>query len=137
MPISADESVFSIHEAVQVIEKRAVDIISLKVNKHGGILKEKQIAVLAQYAGIKLLMNSMLEEGLAQAASLQIGVTLPNLVDFGSAYFSPLRLDDDITTYSEQVRDGWVHVSGKPGLGVEIREEVVQKYLQDEFSVKR
>lgn len=136
VPISADESVFSIHEAVQVIEKRAVDIISLKVNKHGGILKEKQIAVLAQYAGIKLLMNSMLEEGLAQAASLQIGVTLPNLVEFGSAYFSPLRLDDDITTYSEQVRDGWVHVSGKPGLGVEIREEVVQKYLQDEFSVK-
>ena len=75
----------------------------------------------------------MLEEGLAQAASLQIGVTLPNLVDFGSAYFSPLRLDDDITTYSEQVRNGWVHINDRPGLGVEIREDVVQKYLQDEF----
>ena len=96
-------------------------------------LKEKQIAIMAQYAGIKLLMNSMLEEGLAQAASLQIGVTLPNLVDFGSAYFSPLRLDDDITTYSEQVRNGWVHINDRPGLGVEIREDVVQKYLQDEF----
>ena len=135
VPISADESVFSLHEAVQVIEKRAVDIISLKVNKHGGIHKEKQIAILAEHAGIKILMNSMLEEGLAQAASLQIGVTLPNLVEFGSAYFSPLRLADDITTYSEQVKDGWVHVTDKPGLGVEIREEVVQKYLQDEFSV--
>ena len=80
-------------------------------------------------------MNSMLEEGIVQAASLQVGCSADNLVEFGSAYFSPLRLDDDITTYQDQIKDGWVHVSDKPGLGIDLIEEKIQRYLLDEFSI--
>ena len=135
VPISADESVFTTQDAMRLIEKKAVDIFSIKINKHGGIYKAKEIVTLAKHAGIKCLMNSMLEEGIVEAASLQVGCTADNLVSFGHAYFSPLRLDDDITTYSQQIKDGWVHVSDKPGLGIELLEEKVQRYLLDEFVI--
>ena len=133
--ISADESVFATQDAVRVIEKKAVDVISVKINKHGGIGKAKDIVTLCKHHGIKCLMNSMLEEGIVQAASLQVGCSADNLVEFGSAYFSPLRLDDDISTYQDQIKDGWVHVSDKPGLGIELIEEKIQRYLLDEFSI--
>jgi len=73
-------------------------------------------------------MNSMLEEGIAQAASLQLGMSGGLLVGSGHAYFSPLRLAEDITSFSEQIDGGTVKISGRPGLGIEVYEDVLRKY---------
>jgi len=135
VPISADESLFTIHDAVELIRKKAVDVFSIKITKHGGIYKAKEIVTLAKNFGIKCLMNSMLEEGVAQAASLQLGISSSNLVDFGHAYFSPLRLDDDITNYSELIGNGWVNITKRPGLGIIPIDNKIGKYLQDEFVI--
>ena len=129
IPVSADEGVQTIHDAKHLIQKDAVDVFSIKVAKHGGIHRTKQIMELADVFGIRCLMNSMLEEGITEAASLQLGAVATNLMDVGHAYFSPLRLDDDITTYSAQLKDGFVSISEKPGLGVEIRQDILKKYV--------
>jgi len=105
IPISADESLFTIHEARTLIKKSAVDVFSIKVVKHGGIYKAKQIIELANAFNIKCWMNSMIEEGITQAASLHLGVSTLNILEsMGHAYFSPLRLKEDITDYSEQIQ---------------------------------
>jgi muconate cycloisomerase len=129
IPVSADEGVQTIHDAKHLIQKDAIDVFSIKVAKHGGIYRTKQIMELADVFGIRCLMNSMLEEGITEAASLQLGAVAPNLMDVGHAYFSPLRLDDDITTYSAQLKDGFVSISEKPGLGIDIRPDILKKYV--------
>lgn len=128
IPVSADESILSVEDAVKLAKSEAVDVFSIKVAKHGGIYRTKEIVTVAASFGIDCLMNSMLEEGITQAASLQVGVTLANLAGLGHAYFSPLRLDDDVTTYSQQLKDGVVSVTDKPGLGIDIREDVLSGY---------
>ena len=132
-PVSVDESIYTIHDARRLISEKAANAFSLKVSKHGGLLKTKNIAIFSEVFGINCLMNSEIEFGISQAALLQLGCTLNNLVDFGHAYMSPLRLADDITDYSRLVNDGKVRVPDTPGLGVDLDEEKLSLYTQDHF----
>ena len=132
-PVSVDESIYTIHDARRLISEKPANAFSLKVSKHGGLLKTKNIAIFSEVFGINCLMNSEIEFGISQAALLQLGCTLNNLVDFGHAYMSPLRLADDITDYSRLVNDGKVRVPDTPGLGVDLDEEKLSLYTQDHF----
>ena len=125
---SADESVVSFRDANLLIRSGAVDVFSIKVSKNGGLVKSKMIANAAAVAGIKCLMNSMLEFGITQAASLQLGCTLPNLLDCGHAYMSVLRMSDDITDFESFVSDAVVKVPDTPGLGIAVDEAKLEKY---------
>ena len=48
LPIIADESVCTLSDAKKIIEKKACDIINIKISKCGGLLRSKQIADMAQ-----------------------------------------------------------------------------------------
>ena len=129
--LSADESVESISDAAVLIRELAVDVFSIKVSKNGGLDKSKQIAQMADGFGLKCLMNSMLEFGISQAASLQLGCTLPNLADLGHAYGSVLRMSEDITDFGKNISQSVVTVPSEPGLGVALNEDKLKKYTVD------
>ena len=134
-PLSADESIASIREAATLIREQAVDAFSIKVSKNGGLSKAKKIAEMAHAFGLKILMNSMLEFGITQAASLQLGCTLPNLLDMGHAYMSVLRMSDDITDFAQNISQAVVTVPSGPGLGVGLDEDKLKKYTKDYLKV--
>ncbi len=134
-PVSADESLVTPRDALRLIQEEAVDVFSIKVSKNGGLSAAKKIALVAEAAGLKCLMNSMLEFGVTQAASLHLGATLTNLVDFGHAYGSPLRLSDDVTNYSDLVSQAVVEVPDEPGLGVRLEEAKLKKYAAEHVEI--
>jgi L-alanine-DL-glutamate epimerase-like enolase superfamily enzyme len=134
-PISADEGLISIQDAINLIERRAVDVFSLKISKNGGLNKTKKIAVLAEANGLACLMNSELEFGITQAASLHVGCTLSNLANIGHAYMSPLRLADDVTDYARLVDRGMARVPESPGLGVKLDDDKLEKYTKDYLKI--
>ena len=129
--LSADESVTTISDAAELIQEKAVDVFSIKISKNGGLDKSRQIAQMADGFGLQCLMNSMLEFGISQAASLQLGCTLSNLVDLGHAYGSVLRMSDDITDFDQNISTGVVTVPSASGLGVSLDDEKLKKYTQD------
>jgi len=131
VPVSADESVFSLADAARLSAAGVVDVFSIKVSKNGGIAPGRRIAELAGAHGMQCLMNSMLEFGISQAASLQLGATLGNLTDGGHAYMSTLRLADDFTSFSDLVRDGVAMVPDTPGLGITVDEVKVRELAMD------
>ena len=90
----------------------------------------KAICQYAEANGILLFFNSMIEEGITQAASLAVSATCSNIVTtIGHAYFSPQRLDGDICSYHKQIKRGFVEVSDAPGLGIELDQDAVKRYL--------
>ena len=97
--------------------------------------KSKLIAQMAAGFDLKCLMNSMLEFGITQAASLHLGCTLPNLMDCGHAYGSVTRMSDDITDFGQNISDGIVTVPSGPGLGVVLDEDKLKKYTKDYLKV--
>ena len=134
-PLSADESLTTVKDAATLIREQAVDVFSIKVSKNGGLYKSKQIAAMADGFGLKCLMNSMLEFGITQAASLQLGCTLSNLLDCGHAFGSVLRMSDDITDFDQNIAQGIVTVPTRPGLGVNLKEDRLKKYTIDRLKL--
>jgi muconate cycloisomerase len=97
--------------------------------------RSKLIAQMAAGFGLKCLMNSMLEFGITQAASLQVGCTLPNLFDFGHAYGSVLRMSDDITDFGQTIDRGHVNLPAGHGLGVELDVDKLNHYTQEQITL--
>lgn len=127
-PLSADESLISVHDALTLIQEQAVDIFSIKVSKNGGLSGAKRIAVLAEASGMKCLINSMLEFGISQAAALHFGCTTPNLFDCGHCYMSTLRLSDDVTDFSNHIREATAQLPEGAGLGISIHSQKIERY---------
>jgi muconate cycloisomerase len=126
-PISADESLTGLSEAAQLAALGAADIFSVKSSKNGGPLRAQRIGTVAQAFGIRCYMNSMLEFGITQAASLQHAATMSNLFDAGHAYMSTLRLAEDPTDFSSLVSRGRVAVPNSVGLGIDVDEAHVRR----------
>ena len=80
----------------------------------------------------------MIEEGVTQAASLQIVATCSNIVNtICHAYFSPNRLVGDISNYHTFIHpeQGLVEIPNGPGLGIEINHDAIKKYLVSSVTI--
>lgn len=135
LPLSADESIIELDDAAELAAAGATKIFSIKSSKNGGPLRAQRIVAAAEAFGINCYMNSMIEFGITQAASLQHAVTVRNLVDVGHAYMSTLRLVEDPTDFSSFVRNGFVHLPERPGLGVDIDQAHVRRLTTSSFAL--
>jgi muconate cycloisomerase len=133
LPVSADESVTGLAEAARLASLGAASVFSIKSSKNGGPLRAQRIVAVAEAFGIRCFMNSMLEFGVTQSASLQHAVTIKHLVDIGHAFMSPLRLAEDPTDFRSFLRDGVVHLPIGAGLGVQVNEAHVRRMAVDSF----
>ncbi|TIT21149.1 MAG: mandelate racemase [Mesorhizobium sp.] len=132
-PLSADESIIEHTDAAHLAAAGAAKVFSIKSSKNGGPLRAQRIAATAEAFGIQCYMNSMIEFGITQAASLQHAVTVRNLIDIGHAFMSTMRLVEDPTDFSSFVRKGMVHLPERPGLGVAIDEDHVRRLTTSSF----
>lgn len=134
-PISADESLHSLHDAADLVRHDAARVFSLKTGKCGGLFRTRQIAAIAEAAGCRCFVNSMIEMGISVAASLHLAATLPNLVDHGQALMSNLRIKQDILkpdSFKYEGRDILVPTDCH-GLGIEIDEDQLETRTVDRF----
>ncbi len=136
IPISADEALAGYSHAAAIARVSAASVFSVKSSKNGGPLRAQRIAAVAEAFGIRCYMNSMIEFGVTQVASLQHAVTIGNLVDAGHAFMSTLRLAEDPTDFSSFVRKGVVHLPQRAGLGVEVDESHVRHMAVSGFHLR-
>ena len=129
IPLMADESVFSIHDALALAKANAVDVFSLKLVKHGGLLALRNVAAVAEAAGIELYGGCVLESSIGAAAHLHAFATLRNL-EWGCEHFGPQILCDDLVTEPLVFEDFNVMLPSGPGLGLELDEEKVRRYAR-------
>lgn len=61
IPILADEAVFSLEDAKNVIEQKYANMINIKLMKCGGVTKACEILEYARKNGVKCMLGSMLE----------------------------------------------------------------------------
>jgi L-alanine-DL-glutamate epimerase-like enolase superfamily enzyme len=128
IPIMADESVFAIWQAEQVIAKGAADLISIYPGKNGGILKSKKICDLAEAAGIGCHLGSNLEWDVATAAMCHLTAACANVqvAKFPVDILGPLYYAVHPEKKPIQFRNGCVVVPDGPGLGIQVDEHDLQ-----------
>lgn len=131
-PISADEAIVTMEDAQTLIRAGACDIFSIKVTKHGGLTPARRLCEFAAAEGISLFFNSMHEEGITQAASLHLASTVDHLVPvIGHSFFSPMRLQGDITDFHTWTTNGMTAVPDHPGLGFTIDEANLRQFTKE------
>jgi D-galactarolactone cycloisomerase len=133
--VAGGEVLDSRASAREHIAKRSFDIIQPDVTLCGGIGEVLFIAEMARLWSIQCVPHCW-GGALAIAATLQVLALLPPfhwgftvdepMLEFDT-YENPFR--DEIITRPFQLKQGHVDFPTGPGLGVEVREEVMRKYL--------
>jgi D-galactarolactone cycloisomerase len=134
--IAGGEVLDSRASARQTIVDRAFDIIQPDATLCGGIAELLFMAELARLYSIPCIPHCW-GGALAIAATLQVLALLPNttwglssdqpMLEFDT-YENPFR--DDIVRRRFTLEDGHVQIPTGPGLGVEVDEDAVKKYLR-------
>jgi muconate cycloisomerase len=129
VPLMADESVFSTHDMLDVARAGAADVVSLKLVKHGGLLATREVAAVAEAAGIGLYGGCLLESSIGAAAHLQVFAGLRELA-WGCEHFGPQILVDDLVEEPLRFADFRIHLPAGPGLGVTLDQGKLRRYAR-------
>ena len=130
--IEADESCFTIHDAMQVIRHEAADVLNVKIAKAGGRLTAKKSAALAEASGLKCVLGTGCGLGIKVAAKLHLAASTECVTD--AVEFTEIGLHGNLLAPPEDTRlalpleDGCLPVPEGPGLGVECDEAEVRRF---------
>lgn len=131
-PILADEAQHTPLDTMNILAHGAADIVNTKIVKPGGLWPSRQVATLAEVGGLKAMVGSMPEMGVATAAGLHFALALKPLA-YPSELIGALMLKDDIITAPLPGNNGRDDATLKaptaPGLGVELREDITLRWL--------
>jgi muconate cycloisomerase len=130
VPVIADESVYTLQDAITLARLGAADVLSIYVGKAGGIGPAQQIADFAQSAGLKCTIGSNLELGVGSAAMVHLGLATRGVVaeEFPCDIIGPFYYEDDIVREPLPIIPGQARSNNKPGLGIELNDEKVERY---------
>ncbi|MEO3774196.1 dipeptide epimerase [Micromonospora sp. B9E7] len=89
VPILADEAVFGVRDLVEVIRRRAADLVNVKLAKCGGLHPARTILDLATAHGLGTVVGSMMESqvGIGAAASLVAAYGTTAVPDLDAAWW--------------------------------------------------
>lgn len=79
IPVMADESVFTHHDAERLIKHKACDYVNIKFAKSGGIREALLINQACESRGIACMMGGMLESRLALTANVHFAMARDNI----------------------------------------------------------
>jgi mannonate dehydratase len=129
--LSMGELFNSPHEWRPLIEERLIDYIRMHVSQMGGITPARAVTLFANMYGVHTAWHGPGDTSpVGHAANLHIDLWAPN---FGIQEWC--RFNDlvyEIFPGLPEVRDGYMYPNGKPGLGIDVNEELAAKYpVQD------
>lgn len=131
-PICTGENLYLAHPFRRLLELGAVDIIMPDLQKVGGLGEAQRIANLANLYYVPFAPH-MVASFLGAMASAHVCASVPNfLILEWQIYFHTDPMYQEIVTYDgEMMVDGFLPLSNKPGIGVEINEEGMRKYADE------
>jgi galactonate dehydratase len=135
LPIVTGEELYTKAEFRPVFEKQAADIINPDVCNCGGILELKEIAAMAEPYYVTVSPHNYNSITIGLAATLQVAAVMPNFLI--TEYFVNFEARaQEVATVPFQVDHGYITLPTTPGLGMELRQEVLARYPYREFPLR-
>jgi len=129
IPIMADESVFTHHDAERIIRNKACAYINIKFAKSGGIHEAGLINAVAEKNHIACMMGGMLESRVALTAKVHFAMANNNIKFYDLDTCLLGHLTDPVTggvTYSGMQ----LQLSDAPGIGADVDNAYLEKLEQ-------
>ncbi|MCT4509589.1 MAG: mandelate racemase/muconate lactonizing enzyme family protein [Tepidibacter sp.] len=124
--IAGGETLTTTHEFIQFLEIGEPDLVQPDVTRCGGITESMKIYELSKQYGVKLVPHGF-STGILIAATVHFlaACETTDLIEYSQST-SPLF--KDLVKNKIPFKDGFVKVPNGPGLGIELDEEVINKY---------
>ncbi len=132
-PIHTGEQVYLRQNFKDLIEQKAVRIIGPDPCDVGGLAELKWVAEYADLHGILIAPHGLLDGLIGLAALVQVSATLPqNYIAFEYPVGRPEWWYDIVEGLPDPVvKEGFIEVWDRPGLGVEINAEAARPHLPE------
>ena len=122
LPMVLDEVIGSVDSLMSAYQKRAMDVVNLKISRLGGLTKTKQMRDLCQKLGVAMTIEDSWGGDITTASIAHIvGSSQPEYyftsTDFNS--YIDFHLADD----APKRKEGRLEVPKAPGLGIHVDEE--------------
>lgn len=129
-PICLDESIRSAADAAAAIALGACRVINVKIGRVGGHGEALRIHETARAAGVPLWCGGMLESGVGRAHNIAIAA-LPGFTRPGDTSSSSRYFEEDVVEPRPEASDGLMPVPEGPGIGVEVRRDVLARFTRE------
>lgn len=131
IPIATGERLFTAWGFREVIEKQAAQVLQPDLSHCGGILQAFKIAAMGANYYCSVAPHNPLGP-IALASCLQIDTCIPNF----TAQEHPTMPDhhdlgEELFKEAFEIKDGYIDVPTKPGLGFEVNEDAVKEHSYD------
>ncbi len=125
IPIMADEALFSLANAMELIRADSCDFFNIKLMKSAGMTTSLKIAHVAEAANMRCMLGCMNESRIALTAAAHVHGACRNIyyADL-DGYFSHTI---DPVVDGMKVKGGMITLPEKPGLGVDIDPAYLKK----------
>jgi mannonate dehydratase len=126
-PLAVGEVFNTIFDCKDLIEEQLVDYIRMAVVHGGGITHLRKVASLAELYQVRTGCHGATDlSPVTMAAALHFDLSVPN---FGiQEYMLHTELTDAVFPHAYTFEDGYLHPGDRPGLGVDIDEELAAKH---------
>ncbi len=126
IPLASGECNYQRHEFRRLLELGALDIIQPDICLCGGIMEMKKIAAMAEAHYVTVAPHNPMGP-VANAVNVHFAASTSNF------FILEYHPDDegvrkDLLKEPLMVKDGYIPLPTKPGLGVELNEEAIRKY---------
>src|SRR5712691_563299 len=139
VPVMADESAWNGHDVIEIIERRAAQIVSIYTTKPGGLYRAMEVAAVARAGGIICNVNGSVETGIGNLANLQLAAAAPAVVlscvvpvstpaEAQSGQIAGIYYKDDLIAEPMRFVDGAIDLPTGPGMGIAADEAKIRCY---------
>lgn len=126
-PLALNESVTTMENVRKILELNAADFLLPDTYQCGGLWAVKLVGEIAASANVPCIFHCSHDLGLRTATMLHMAGSSPNFpLANDCTYYS---LENDIITQPFEIKAGTIAVPTKPGLGVDIDEAMLKRYL--------
>lgn len=133
-PIALDESISGPESLGEALSVGALDVVSIKPARVGGLMAARDCLVMARAGGVDAFVGGMLETGIGRAGALTLaacdGITLPTDLGPSRRYF-----DRDVCDPIVVGPDGQLVVPVGPGIGRIPDADALDRFVVDEAPV--
>lgn len=140
IPLATNMIAISWETLDESIEAEAVDIVLADHHQWGGLRATRRLGEVCAEAGLGVAMHSNSHLGVSLAAMTHAAATMPELGHSCDTHYPWNAADDFLVPGCIAFSGGAVEVSDAPGLGVDIRRDVVdrlhERYLRSGRTVR-
>ncbi len=125
IPVATGERLFTIFGFQQLLACGGADIVQPDMSHCGGMLEARKIAAIADAHYVAFAPHNPNGE-VSYASAVQMAACIPNFLTL--EHFPPEPWRFEVCANPMTVKDGWLEIPDRPGLGVEFHEEAALEH---------